>query len=242
MKTIACVLSYKMPELTDQTVQDLVAAEWQFGENLFVFENQKTEDAEGASQLVTHFTGANLRMTGGWNYIADFFRGQAERIWFCTNDFRITYGVPTPRRLEGWLREDIGWWHPSLEPIPDYAYPWMFQKGYGGLRDVKMTDSICPAITQECMERLRKKNDGHVFDPAFYRGWGIDYDTCYRIRQMGRRVIIDDSVCVRHEASKTYTSGTAPETMEEFYERAHGEMSRVLKAKYGDDWHKRIMA
>jgi hypothetical protein len=241
MKTIACILSYHMPELTSKTVADLVSAGWEIGNDLFIFENQDEHSAFDHAEEVTHFTGSNLRMTGGWNFIADWCaEHDDDRVWFCTNDFEVTYGTPSPGILSD-LPASIGWWHPAVEPIKDYCFPWMFGQNPAGLRDVPMTDSICPAITRECMEYLRAWNHGQVFDQLFYRGWGLDYDSCWQIRQMGKRVVIHDAIRVKHEASRTYTAGKAPESMEAFYAEAHGEMSQRLIAKYGPDWHKMIV-
>lgn len=242
MYAVAAVLSYKMASLTDRTVEDLMRCGWELGKTLFVIENQHKDLAVDVSQYVTDYTGENLRMTGGWNWIADHVGPQCDRVWFCTNDFEITHGMPSPRVLEEFLREDIGWWHPAVEHIHNYAYPWMFGNNPAGLRDVLMTDSIAPAITSECMEKLRLVNGGKVFDPAFYRGWGIDYDTCYQIRQMGRRVVIHDAVRIKHVASKTYTTGAAPESMEQFYGGAHAEMAQRMREKYGEGWYERLMS
>ena len=248
MRTVACVLSYRMPEVTDRTVAHLAAAGWTLGSDLFVVENQP-ESAGDRSMHVTHFTGRNLRMTGGWNWIADEIREVhlADRVWFCTNDFEIAQGRPSPELLAD-LPEEVGWWHPSLEFIDGYAYPWMFQEfarhvaNPGCLRDVKMTDAICPALTRKCMAALRAGNRGFVFDPEFMRGWGIDYDSCIAIRKLGKRVVVDDAVRIRHEASKTYTSGSGPESVERFYSEAHAEMIRRMIVKHGNDWYQKVMS
>lgn len=238
---VACVLSYKMAELTDRTVEHLINAGWDLNKNLLVVENQDETKAENVTQYVSRFTGGNLRMTGGWNWIADFFEPSShQRIWFCTNDFDITYGTPSPQLLAD-LPAEIGWWHPAVEHVPDYCFPWMFPQNPAGLRDVPMTDSICPAISRECLNHLRAVNGGTVFDPRFYRGWGLDYDSCWQIRKIGRRVVIHDAIRIKHEASRTYTSGTAPEGKEAFYSEAHAEMSARLVEKYGPEWHKMIV-
>jgi hypothetical protein len=241
MTVAACILSFHMPDLTSKTVSDLQVSGWELGKNLFVFENQDPHEATDYAESVTHFTGSNLRMTGGWNFIADWCGSKYERVWFCTNDFEVLSGHPSPNVLS-LLPDNVGWWHPSLEPIEKYCFPWMFTTNPAGYRDVPMTDSICPAITRRCMDHLRTFNQGKVFDPAFFRGWGIDYDSCWQIRSVLKdRVVIHDAVRIRHKASRTYTSGTAPEDMQTFYDKAHGEMSARLTEKYGPQWYQMMM-
>jgi hypothetical protein len=75
------------------------------------------------------------------------------------------------------------------------------------------------------------------FEPAFYLGWGIDYETCHLLRKSGAKVVIDDSMLISHAASETYRSGAAPETQQQFYDAALVEMRRRLANKYGMDWH-----
>jgi len=242
MKTIACILSYKMAECVEDTVMSLDKQGWSHGEDLFVFENQAKETAEDHNFFVTHYTGENLRMGGGWNYIADYLRGMCDRIWFCT-DFKVVHGSPSPRVLEN-VPANIGWYHPVITDPghADYCFPWMMRVNPAGYRDVKMTDSICPLITMECMERLRENNNGNVFDKAFWRGWGLDYDTCWQIRQMAKRVVLHDAITVDHSAFGSYDAGVAPESKDTFRSLAHRAMTKRLSEKYGTDWHRKIMA
>jgi len=243
MSAHCCILSYKMAELTDRTVDNLLNCGWEIGRNLFVYENGSEDESHSdVSQYVTHFTGGNLRMTGGWNYIVKKHRSESiDWLWLCTNDFEITGGVPSPDFFHHRLKNDVGWWHPAVERIQGYAYPWMFYQGIG-LRDVRMTDSICPALNINLIwQMIGPQANVPVFDPELYRGWGIDYDTCYQARRRGYRVVIDDNITVKHEASKTYSSGVAPESVEEFYKSAYSEMNKRLTEKYGANWHKRIM-
>lgn len=256
VKIICGMLSYLMPELTDKTVQQLVKEGFTLGKDLFVFENG--QPGPGVSKAATHFTGSNLRMTGGFNFICNWVADEADHVpdvlWLCTNDFDITElrvlhdGKPLPDLIQQAFEypgprgneRPLGWWHPSLEPIPGYAYPWMFNRDASWTRAVQMTDFICPAVSWDAMCKIKERY-GHWFEPRFFRGWGIDYETCYFMRKMGLDVVVDDRIKIRHEASKTYTSGAAPETKDQFYSSALSEMRLVMSDKYGPDWHNEVM-
>lgn len=260
MKIVAAVLSYKMRELTNKTVGQLVKGGFTLNKDLFIFENQAQPEVStwrerpslwDHSKYVTHFTGSNLRMTNGFNYICDTIAGwqeQPDALWLCTNDFdilqtRVFYDEkPLPELIEQAFdlqAGKLGWWHPALEPIPGYAYPWMFDQNIGQ-RKTWMTDFICPAVNWQAMKEIKSQH-GFWFEPRFYRGWGIDYETCYLMRRQGLRVHVDDTMVIRHEASKTYTSGNAPESKDAFYDRALAEMRAVMQEKYGPGWHEMMM-
>jgi hypothetical protein len=107
-----------------------------------------------------------------------------------------------------------------------------------GLRKVPMTDFICPAIRVSVLEKILDKY-GNYFNPLFYRGWGIDYETCYRIRQeFNMDVVVDDAVIINHDASDTYKSGIAPESQPQFYQNAYIEMRDMMVNTYGPNWQK----
>lgn len=263
MKIIAAVLSYKMKELTNRTVEGMIRYGFDLGKDLFVFENQKdpvgvvTPGAENEdfSKYVTHFTGSNLRMTGGFNFICDAVDAMKEKpdvLWLCTNDFEITslrppsiqeairraFEYPGPRGMEA----PLGVYHPTLEDIPGYAYPWMFRSRTNGMfiPPVQMVDFICPALSWDFMKSL-KSRFGFWFDPRFHRGWGIDYETCFMARKAGLRVRVDADFTIRHEASKTYISGAAPESKQQFYDLALAEMRITMSDKYGPNWYQKLM-
>ncbi len=243
---VAAVLSYKMAERTDKTVEQLIARGFTHGADLFVYENRAEPDGwdrDPDSKYVNHWTGANLRMTGGFNYICDHLAklGDHLGVWLCTNDFDIQQAPPDlPEYFEYLLtsKPDIGWAHPAKMPVKGYAYPWMDPRGSTEPRPTWMTDFICPLLRWSELERIRESHHGrqYWFDPAFYRGWGIDYETCYLLRQAGRQVVVDDNIIISHEASETYRTGQAPESQQEFYDKALVEMRRRLAEKYGANW------
>ncbi|TXH10796.1 MAG: hypothetical protein E6R03_15015 [Hyphomicrobiaceae bacterium] len=262
----ACVLSYKLADVTNATV-DLLHRQCHFNLNsdLFVFENRENpyvDDEPLADRMVkqveldlswgvTHFTGANLRMTGGFNYICDWLQSSGFKldvVWLCTNDFQIPNIENSPdvkvRIQDAFMNpsptgKPVGWWHPSKTRVEGYAFPWMHNQlnpqATTTLRSAWMTDFICPAIRWDLLKAIRAER-GYWFDPRFYRGWGIDYETCYLIRKMGYDVVVDDAITINHESSATYIRGLAPESKEQFYDKAIEEMRMVLTAKYGPNW------
>jgi hypothetical protein len=242
MSIYACVLSYKMANRTNHTVEQLESYGFTPGADLFVFENQ-APPGEDVSKYVTEFTGSNLRMTGGFNHMCDKMQslGQHTAVWLCTNDFDIVRAPPDlPEYFEYLFHEyaDVGLVHPSKTPVAGYAYDWMHNQGTNDLRPTWMVDFICPIIQWDDLLRVRAKHGGkHWFDPAFYRGWGIDYETCYLLRRNGAQVVVDDSMLISHAASETYRTGVAPESQQQFYDAALIEMRKRLAEKYGMGWH-----
>lgn len=245
MDTVVTVLSYRMPGRTNRTVRQLIERGFTLSEDLFVFENDTK--GEYAGDYVTNYTGSNLRMTGGFNYICDWLSKSdlnPKVVWMCTNDFDIEQA---PNNLKTYFAKSFidypsgsslppGWVHPVKTVEEGYAYPWMHKTETKHKRAVWMTDFICPVISWQALRYLRA-DKGYWFDPRFYRGWGIDYDTCYQLRRHGLSVSVDENILISHKSSETYTSGKAPESKDRFYSEAHKEMTAGMEAKYGKNWY-----
>ena len=243
MKVTIGILSYNMPHLTDALYQQLRSMVKIMNVNYVVVDNGS--DPDKVAKSTTHWMGVNERLTGGMNRILKEAQG-SDYVWLCTNDIKLKSDYDPLGSLIGNCFADpsIGCIHPSLmEPVRGYAYPWMIhtpwgepapEKPRGGVAaGAPMVDIICPLYTKAALDSF-----GWQFDSRFTYGWGIDYDSCYHLRQAGLKVAVDFGVVVDHQTSVTYDSGRDREFKKrnEYYQKAFENMNTVMESKYGTNW------
>jgi GT2 family glycosyltransferase len=243
MRNVVGILSYNMPHLTDSLYNQLKALV-KVPAEFVVLDNGSDKDKIAAS--TTHFAHPNSRLTGGMNRILKEAKG-VDYVWLCTNDVRFVGGGDPLATMIGKCERDpsIGCVHPGLiEPVPGYAYQWMVAYPLGSTPasprggctvGVPMVDIICPLYTRAAMDA-----NNWEFDPRFAYGWGIDYDSCLKLRRAGLTVAVDFDVLADHQTSVTYDSGRDREfkNRNEYYGKAMENMSAVMTDKYGTEWRK----
>lgn len=194
-------------------------------------------DSDKFASCTTHFKSPNTRLTGGMNHILKEAK-DSDYVWLCTNDIAFNTTVDPVQSMIDCINNNpqIGCIHPSLiEPVPNYAFPWMINKNVGCTTGHSMVDIICPFFTKKAMDA-----NAWEFDPQFAYGWGIDYDMCYKIRKAGMQIAVDHSLIATHQTSVTYDSGRDKEfkNRNEYYNKAFENMSFVMAGKYGPNWRK----
>lgn len=234
MKNTIGILSYNMPNLTDtlvEQIKELVKIPYE----LIVFDNGS--DSDKVSKNTTNRKDNNTRLTGGMNAILDLAKG-SDNVWLCTNDIAFKTDNDPLESLLNKLDGSIGCIHPSLiEPVSNYAYRYMLtSEGKTGVtKGHPMVDIICPLYTKKALDL----NDWQ-FDSRFVYGWGIDYDSCLKLRRGGLEVAVDFDIVIAHQTSITYDSGKDKEfkNRHEYYGKAMDCMNSVMVEKYGANWRR----
>lgn len=235
MKAVVCILSYNMPHLTDALYEQLRRIV-KVNADFVVLDNGSLLSKVASS--TTHRIEENRRLTGGMNKLLEL-ASDSDFVWLCTNDIKFETDLdPLASMIEKCnLNENIGCIHPSLiKPVENYAYSWMLktektQKGV--TTGHSMVDIICPLYTRKALDL-----NGWKFDSDFVYGWGIDYDSCFILRQGGLQVAVDFDLTVAHQTSITYDSGNDRDfkNRQQYYTEAHKNMISVMIKKYGPNW------
>ena len=93
-----------------------------------------------------------------------------------------------------------------------------------------MIDIIAPVIRADVWKMVGG------FDENFSRGWGMDWDFCYKMYKKVYVGIIDHWLQIRHLEGGTYRSGKADETYENRETNAKEEAEKYMSDKYGGNW------
>jgi len=154
----------------------------------------------------------------------------AKYIWLITNDTEWVEG--SPEMLIDAMESDpkVGMLHPSLTHDSPTGWRNMLNRGDRAFTYDWMIDIIAPVIRLD----LWKKLGG--FDENFSRGWGMDWDFCYRMYKAGYVGMVDHRVQMRHLLGGTYRTGNAPETDEARTMKAEDEAEKYMTNKYGGNW------
>jgi glycosyltransferase involved in cell wall biosynthesis len=236
MKVSVCILNYNMPQMTDELVEHL-REKIKIDYDLIVVDNGS--DMAANPKSTTHRFEDNRRVTGGLNRCLYNAKG-SDAVWLLTNDSWIDNDVDPLQTMLSKIKEDTGVVHPSLiPPTPEYYYKWMLTTNKTKqVVECPMVDMICPLYTKKALDTF-----GWKFDERFEQGWGIDYDSCYTVRQNGLKVLVDFDVVSTHKTSTTYKSGKDPlfKNKEQYYKAAYSDMTKGLTEKYGRDWKKLIL-
>lgn len=224
-----------MPHLTDALCNQLKRL-IKINANFIVLDNGSSTSKVALS--TTHRIEDNRRLTGGMNKLLEL-AADSDFVWLCTNDIELkTDSDPLASMIEKCnANKSIGCIHPSLiKPVENYAYNWMLKTENtqaGVTVGHSMVDIICPLYTKKALDLNNWK-----FDSDFAYGWGIDYDSCYILRQGGLQVAVDFDSTVAHQTSITYDSGNDKEfkNRQQYYAEAHKNMVFIMIKKYGPNW------
>jgi len=243
-KVIIGILSYNMPELTDNLFYQLNKL-IKYPVEYIVLDNGSNKDKIAKSTTVS--IKKNRKLTGGMNVLLSLAKEKnPDYVWLCTNDISFEYEIDPIEVMISHLEqnEDVGIIHPSLiKPVPDYAYPWMNKipdnEDKTGITKGHYTyDIIAPIFTKKALDVLNWK-----FDERF-ESWGIDFRSSHIIRINGLKIAVDFDVLLSHKTSAVYDSGNDEEfkNRQEYYKKAAENMNHVMEEIYKTkNWHEIIM-
>jgi hypothetical protein len=236
MKTVAVILSYNNPPMTDRLVENIksvITKEM----TLIVLDNGSDEDK--VSKYTTHRISENCRMTGGFNKgieIVEYEHPDYDNIWLFTNDcyFIPTDSCPLETSEKLLLKNpDIGILHPAEDASVEVCYDVHHDPNIAGAKVVIDYDIVCPIFTKRAINAI-----GGKFNERLYQGWGLDHESSFIVRRNGMLVAINHLSKIGHNTSSTYDKGldNLHPNRESYYSSAMQEMYQVFGELYGPQW------
>lgn len=236
MKTVAVILSYNNPSMTDRIVENMKSVIQGIMPTI-VLDNGSDEDK--ISKYTTHRVSENTRMTGGFNKaieIVEYEHPDYDNIWLFTNDcYFIPSDICPLESSEALLKKYpiIGILHPSEDSSVEVCYDVHHDPSISGAKVVIDYDIVCPIFTRLAIQAI-----GGQFNPRLRQGWGLDHESSFMVRKNGLLVAINHKAVIGHNTSSTYDKGldNLHPNRESYYSAAMQEMHQVLGEQYGFQW------
>jgi GT2 family glycosyltransferase len=198
MKTLAVILHYNTPEMTDRLYEQLKPYERDDYE-LVVLDNGSPES--GRSKYTNYRCGENVYFGGGLNLAMNIVleSSQYDSLLFLNSDL-IVHGY----RFVKTLRNEMfsGGYKiisPSvIQPERSQCY-WVMMHNWNSnkVRDVPWIDFQCPLIHRDLIEEI------HQFDEDLIFGWGNDVYSGVICKEKGWKMGIVDYCPVIHLSNET---------------------------------------
>lgn len=207
------ILQYNQTALTANLLKVIPEA--------IVIDNGSTEDFDfGKTKIIRH--GSNLGFTAGfmkgiWKYLDKY-----DSFWLMNNDITIT------REAVEQVKETaktVDFFTPSYN-----CWATVMHNKCEGLRDVGFMEFCAPVISRKVFEVVG------LWDSNFSMGYGVEWDFCYRARQKGFKIYVDDRAEFYHIGHRT--ASKVHGTLTEYDRLANEEKEKVLFKKYGSEWFK----
>lgn len=207
------ILHFNTPEMTEQLCRMVPDA--------IVIDNGSTESPYlGTNRCIRQ---ENLGFTEGWNRAINALWNEFDMFWLMNSD--IIIDPESVNRVE-WIattRPDIlfftpayNCWMKHCSPIPDK-----------GLVEVPLMEFTAPVISRKVFETIG------FFDKLFAKGYGVDFDFCYRARQKGLKMYVDHKSSFYHLGHQTIAKH---EGILQYSQEANREMENGLVSKYGPEY------
>lgn len=219
MKLAKLILHYNTPELTAKLCEMVPDA--------IVIDNGSTNTFSGANRVIR--LPENYGFTKGWNEGIKRVYDEFDAFWLMNSDIKVS--KQSIERVESLINEKgIDIFTPSYNCWIKNAQ----NKGTNGVREVKVIEFTAPIIHKRVFEKIG------FLDNRFVRGYGVEFDYCYRARKAGFKIWVDDASQFYHigqQTISTQTDGIIP-----YSQAANLELTRGLIAIYGEKWRDIILA
>ena len=235
---VAVILTnYNMPERADAIAEHLEKyCEWPY--DLYLVDNGS--DLVPPAENTTVFLPENVQTTGGWlaglqvakDSPVDYF---AYWLMITSMEFPFTDDVLT-YLMEYMLEDDelVGI-HPALTDGSTTAWGHLKVRVTDEFpRRTWMIDNIAALWRADWFDEIG------WFDPEMIYGWGVDLETCYRAREQGKKLAVDDCSVVEKITDIGYTMERMNMTATDRRVFARANMTEVLSRKYGPDWEDKM--
>lgn len=236
MRTAALIVNYNMPERTD-ALAEYIAANVKSPVDVLVIDNGS--DIVAPSKYTALRLDENVQTTGGWlmglHYADALARKRGERYfayWFIITSAEFVSGDPLTPLVE-WLAEEHTNTGASPTLTQDSTTSWQHMKTPG---ETWMIDNIAALYKAEWFDSIGR------FDPDLTYAWGIDLETCYKARRVGRALYVHPDSLVRKVTDIGYSMDRMRMSADERRARAGRNMIEVLSRKYGAGWREMMYA
>ncbi len=241
MERVAIVITnYNMPERTD-ALCDYIEKHAAWPHDLIVVDNGS--DITEPSQFTTLRLEKNIQTTGGWLAGLAHADDLAEQrgvdylaYWFLITSAKFPddgcQNADPLTPLAQVLIDDpnaVGV-HPALTQNSTTAWNHMKWRGKSVLRQTWMIDNIASLYRADWFNGIGR------WDPELIYAWGIDLETCYKARLMGRGLYIHEGVQIEKETDIGYTMDRMRMSAVDRQKLARANVSDVLGKRYGQNW------
>ena len=214
MKTLACILEYNSPQLTD-TLYELLDPYQSDGYDLMVLDNGSDQDK--ISKYASLRSEQNVYFGGGLNIMFDYMLNNPEydSLLFLNNDL-VTTGQNFVKTLRNEMKDGFEIISPcNIQPEKTQnhwkqMHCWCKQT----VREVKWADQQGPLISRKFIEEVKE------IDPLLIWGWGIDVLFGIIAEKKGWKTGVVDYAPVIHLGSIAIKSNQQNPEMREYFKNA----------------------
>ncbi len=219
------ILHYGRPEVTGRVHRQLLAADPQWSERIFVLDNHAPLPYAQAWRRLNE----NLYWAGALDYCLRFFAAHGwSHVWFLNNDLFFISLPPHLQRAWARLRAmenavgPVGVYSPSFEHHPYHSQ--MIASSTKAYRRVQFVDGVAPLINLKCWREVGLDFHGNA------QGYGVDVHFSLSVSRAGWPVIVDHHLRVRH-----FYHSTA-RTIPGFLQTAAIREKAYLEQRLGSDY------
>ena len=238
-KVAILIVNYNMPERTNALVEHVsCCVKWPHA--LVVIDNGS--DLVSPSKYTNLWLPENRQTTGGWLAglrFADSLDDDFFAYWFLITSAEFPDGDRDPLSpMAQWLVDepDAVGVHPALTEDSTTAWTHLIsQNGNMKPRRTWMIDNIASLWRADWFN----KNDR--FDPELKYAWGIDLETCFKARQQGRSLWVDERSLIKKVTNIGYLMERMHMKADTRGQLAGQNMADVLSERYGANWWDRML-
>lgn len=214
MKVGVLILYFNTPGLVDELTKTLPEA--------IIIDNGSDIDKQYHGKNRCIRLDKPYGFTGGWNKAVKLLWDEFDAFWLMNSDIVITR-----KSLENSImaikNADVDIYTPSYNAwIKDSQ-----NLKTNDMRQVNVIEFTAPIIKKHVFEKAG------FWDELFARGYGVEFDYCYRARLQGFKIWVDDSTEFIHKGQGTISKH---EGIVEYSSKANFELNHNMLKKYGSDW------
>jgi GT2 family glycosyltransferase len=235
-KVAVVIVNFNMPERADALAEHIKAhtvCEY----DIILVDNgsDKVPPAKNTTIALKH----NVQTTNGWLTGLGYadalaaFRGQPYyTYWFLITSAEFIDDMDILTPIVEFLHHNpsaVGI-HPALTQDSTTSWQHMIDRGKGEPRETWFIDNIASLYRADWFNRIGR------FDHNLIYGWGIDLETCWKAREQGCTLWIDERVKVKKVTDIGYSMNRMNMKAEERRVKAGSNMNNILSKRYGILW------
>ena len=170
----------------------------------------------------------NYGFTIGWNKAIQHFYSEFDAFWLMNSDIIISR--ESIERIIYLVKNNL---------VADIITPsyncWMKHcnnQNSHDIRNVSVIEFTAPVIRKKVFEKIG------FFNELFSKGWGVEFDFCFRAKESGFNIVVDDDSNFFHIGQQTINITKGGYNV--YGTAAHNEWEHGMKKTYGDNWQLKL--
>lgn len=212
-KLAKLILHFNTPSLTNQLCKMVPGA--------IVIDNGSTRfPYNGTNRCIRQ---DNFGFTKGWNEAIKTLYDEFDAFWLMNSDIQIS--PVSIKRVEQIVshHQEVKFFTPSYNCWMKHCQP-----GNGsGMAETGVIEFTAPIIRKEVFEQIG------FFDELFSRGYGVEFDYCYKARKAGIKMYVDFNSKFYHLGQQTISKH---EGLISYSAKANFELTHGLITRYGENY------